>query len=316
MARKQKALGQENSNGQSSVGVTPARQRADGEIVSANLRALQPVYYAAMLEEVRLFDVVERLVIMFGHGMLPVSHGRAGAMLYRYWKGHHSRLTTEQRHNVYARAFGLPDGARVMGNRDFNDLWISFVSIVGMYSAELQSLPPGQRSVGAEEVLVSGRELAINLSTHGHGLAWFAASDFKLEIQQTIELLSDAELQNAFGAKDSWQLIRNVAAVELGARPNVPRGHTRAESGIVIIRWLANRRARLLRPHSANILRHEDICEGRTAASQNKKPAVYPTDSDLVTACEQWLGVTGTQEVELKEPSVPVPEEEQQDQVA
>jgi hypothetical protein len=82
----------------------------------------------------------------------------------------------------------------------------------------------------------------------------------------------------------------------------------------------------LLRPRSANILRHEDICEGRTAASQNKKATVYPTDSDLVTACEQWLGVSGTQEAELKEPApveepdapvMPsVPQEEPQDQVA
>jgi hypothetical protein len=275
-----------------------------GDIVSANLRALQPVYYAAMLEEARLFDVVDRLAMMFGQGLLPVSHGRAGAMLYRHWKGHQSRLTTEQRRNVYARAFGLPGGdASVMSNRDFNDLWVRFVSIVGMYSAELHSLPPGERSVSTEEVLISGRALAINLSSHGHGLAWFAASGFKLEIQQVAELLSDVELQSAFGAKTPWQVIRNVAAVELGARPNVPRGYTRAESGIVIIRWLANRRARLLRPRSANILRHEDICEGRTAASQNKKPSVYPTDSDLVTACEQWLGVTGTQEAELKDQS-------------
>jgi hypothetical protein len=76
---------------------------------------------------------------------------------------------------------------------------------------------------------------------------------------------------------------------------------------VIIIRWLANRRARLLRPSSANILRHEDICEGRTAASQNKKATVYPTDSDLVTACEQWLGVTGTQEAELGEQKEPVP---------
>ena len=178
-------------------------------------------------------------------------------------------LTTEQRRNVYARAFGLPGGdARVMSNREFNELWMRFVSIVGMYSAELQSLPPDQRSVSTEEVLVSGRILAINLSTHGHGLAWFAAQDFKPEIQQVIELLSDAELQNVFVAKNPWQLIHNVAALELGARPNVPRAHTRAESGVILIRWLANRRARLLRPRSANILRHEDICEGRTAASQ------------------------------------------------
>ncbi len=317
---------QEIGSGLSPVSADPARQSEDtnGEIVSANLRALETVYFTAMLEEARLFDVVDRLVAMFSHGMLPLGPGRAGAMLYRHWKGHHSRFTTAQRRNVYARAFGLPGGdARVVSNREFNDLWMSFVSIVGMYSAELQSLPPDQRSVSAEEVLVSGRTLAINLSTHGHGLAWFAAQDFKPEIQQVIELLSDAELQNAFVAKNPWQLIHNVAALELGARPNVPRGHTRAESGVIIIRWLANRRARLLRPRSANILRHEDICEGRTAASQNKKATLYPTDSDLVTACERWLGVTGTQEAELKEqvepvPPVktPVPQEEQPDQVA
>jgi hypothetical protein len=70
---------------------------------------------------------------------------------------------------------------------------------------------------------------------------------------------------------------------------------------MIIIRWLANRRTRLLKPKGANILRHEDICEGRTAASLNKKPTVYPTDCDLVVACERWLGVTGTQEAEIKE---------------
>lgn len=305
MDNEQKSLAQKNGNDQSPESAAPAPQSEDtsGEIVSATLRALEPVYFAAMLEEARLFDVVARLITMFSHGMLPVGPGRAGAMLYRCWKGHHNRFTPGQRRNVYARAFGLPGGdADVRSNREFDNLWVGFVSIVGMYSAELQSLPPGERSVGPEEVLVSGRNLAINLSTHGHGLAWFAAADFKLEIQQVLELLSDADLQKAFGAKDPWELIRNVAAVELGARPNVPRGHTRAQSGVIILRWLANRRTRLLRPRSANILRDEVIVEGRTAASQNKKPTVYPTDADLVTACEQWLGVTGTEEAELQPP--------------
>jgi hypothetical protein len=309
MGTKQKPPEQEDSGGESLVSADPAQQgeETNREIVSANLRALETIYFTAMLEEARLFDVVDRLVAMFSRGMLPLGPGRGGAMLYRHWKGHHSRLTTEQRRNVYARAFGLPGGdADVIPNREFNDLWMSFVSIVGMYSAELQSLPPGERSVGPEEVLVSGRTLAVNLSTHGHGLAWFAAQDFKAEIQQVMELLSDAELQSAFDAKDPGQVIHNVAASELGARPNVPRAHTRATSGLIIIRWLANRRARLLRPRSANILRHEDIVEGRTAASLNKKATVYPTDSDLVTACERWLGVTGTQEAELKEQAAPV----------
>ena len=272
------------------------------EIVPANLRALEAVYFAAMLEEARVFDVVDRLVAMFSRGQLPLGPGKAGAALYRYWKGHPNRLTAEKRHNVFARAFGFPDGEDgVIANQKFNDLWLRFVSIVGMYSAELQMLPPVERSVGPEEVLVSGRLLAMNLSAHGQGLAWFATQDLKPEIQQAIDLLSDAEIQQAFGARDMWQVVEKVAASELAAKPNVSRGHTRGESGVIIIRWLANRRAKLLRPRSANILRHEDICEGRTAASQNKKATVYPTDSDLVTACERWLAVTGTEEAQLKE---------------
>jgi len=289
---------------QLSISAPPAAtdEDAKGEINSANLRALQHIYFAAILEEARGFAVVERLVSMFANGTLPLGPESAGAMLYKYWNGDYRQLTTEQRRTVYARAFGLPGGnAGVMSNREFNDLWMRFVSIVGMYSAELQSIPPDERSVTTEEVLISGRDLAINLSMYGHGLAWFAAPDFKIEIQQAMELLDSAELQIAFGAKTPWEVIYNVASAELGVALNVSRAHIRAESGMIIIRWLANRRARLLRPQSANILKHEDICERRTAASQNKKPTVYPTDSDLVTACEQWLGVTGTQEADLKE---------------
>jgi hypothetical protein len=267
-----------------------------------------------MLEEARIFDVVDRLVIMFSQGLLPLGHGKAGAALYRYWKGNHNRLTTEQRRNVYSRLFGLPGGdSTVRPNRKFNSLWLNFVSIVGMYSAELQVLPPSERSVGPEEVLASGRDLAMNLSDHGHGLAWFAALDFKPDIQQVLDLLSDPEILVAFQAEDEWQVIQNVAASELGASPNVPRGHTRAESGTIIIRWLANRRSRLLRPRG-NILKHDEICEGRTAASRGKKATIYPTDSDLVTACEQWLGVTGTQEAEITAPGATLASVQQDEQ--
>ena len=293
MDSEQKAVAQPDESAES--------EETKTEILSANLRALEPIYFTAMLEEARLYDVVDALIALFSSGLLPLGPGRAGAMLYQHWKGNHTRLTSAQRQNVYSRAFGLAQGeAGVRPNLEFDELWVRFVSIVGMYSAELQTLPPGERSVGPEEVLISGRDLAINLSAHGQGLAWFAAQDFKTENQKILDLLSDKELHGAFDAKDPWQLMHNVALSGIG-RPNVARAHTRAQSGVIIIRWLANRRARLLRPRTANILRHEDICEGRTAASQNKKATVYPTDADLVAACEQWLGVTGTQDAELKE---------------
>lgn len=329
MERSQKSLQRGNSSGQSPASADPAQQSEDKnvELVSANLRALEPIYFTAMLEEAGLFRVVDQLGAMFSRGMLPLGPGRAGAMLYQKWKCNLGRLTTGQRRTVYARVFGIPNGdAEVTLNSEFNNLWLRFVSMVGMYSAELQSLPPEERSVSPEEVLLSGRALAINLSNYGDGLAWFAAPDFKSEIKQVIDLLSDAELLIAFGAKSPWEVIHNVAASELGVTRNVPRAHTRAQGGVIIIRWLSNRRARLLRPRSEDILRHEDIVEGRTAASLNKKATVYPTDFDLVTACERWLGVSGTQEAELKEQSAPeepvppvktqVPQEEQQEQVA
>jgi hypothetical protein len=322
MATKHKTRLMESDTDQLAISTTLASQSAEesGDIAAANLRALQPIYFAAILEEARGFDVVERLVTMFASGMLPLGPERTGAMLYKYWKGDYRRLTTEQRRTVYARAFGMSGGeAGVTPNREFNDLWMRFVSIVGMYSAELQSIPPEERSVGEDEVLISGRELAINLSTHGDGLPWFAAADFKAEVQQAMELFSSAELQIAFGAKTPWEVIYNVASSELGAAMNVSRAHIRVQSGTIIIRWLANRRARLLRPRSANILKHEEICEERTAASQNKNPTLYPTDFDLVTACEKWLGVTGTQAAELEmqeRVEVSSPQQEKQDPVA
>src|SRR5204863_5018101 len=97
-----------------------------------------------------------------------------------------SRFATEQRQSVYARAFGIPVTTRANANREYHDLWVKFVSIVGMYLAELQTLPPGERSVSTEDVLISGRDLAFNLSKYGHGLAWFAGTDFKLETQQVL----------------------------------------------------------------------------------------------------------------------------------
>src|SRR5688572_21426300 len=80
-------------------------EHANELIVPANLRALQTLYFAAMLEEARLFDVVDRLVAMSSQGLIPVGSGKAGALLYRYWRTSDGRMTTFQRQTVYARAF-------------------------------------------------------------------------------------------------------------------------------------------------------------------------------------------------------------------
>lgn len=83
--KKQKSSLEQNGNSLSPDGTDAAELGEDtnAEIISANLRALETVYFTAMLEEGRLFEVMDRLVAMFSRGMLPLGPGRAGAMLYQ-----------------------------------------------------------------------------------------------------------------------------------------------------------------------------------------------------------------------------------------
>jgi hypothetical protein len=82
-----------------------------------------------------------------------------------------------------------------------------------------------------------------------------------------------------------------------GSHPNVRRSRTRAETGRIIIRWLANHRNRLAGP-APKLFKEEQLRERRTAATPEKQ-RTYPTDYDLVYACDQWLAMTGTEEEQL-----------------
>jgi hypothetical protein len=288
-------------NGVSRVGRREAESLDIGTAsgpIAANLRTMETLYLAAMLEEARVFVVVDRLAAMFSTGLVPLSSGPAAGALYRFWKSHSTQLTTAQRHTVYARAFGLPGGEPgVLPNREFDDLWLRFLGTLGMYSAELQALPATARSVTTEEVRRAGWALAVNLSRHGTGLSAFAATDLKEDLALILEILSDAEVQKAFGAGDRWQLVECLAADASARRPNIHRSRIRAENGPIIIRWLANHRNLLARP-GAKILRESQIRERRVAVSYERRQN-NPTDFDLVNACERWLSVTGTQDAVL-----------------
>jgi hypothetical protein len=84
-----------------------------------------------MFEELKVFQVVDKLVELSQTGMLPVSRGEAGEALYKYWKDTPTRMSEAERRNFYALTIGVPGGdANGSGNREFNDLWIRFVSSV------------------------------------------------------------------------------------------------------------------------------------------------------------------------------------------
>jgi hypothetical protein len=281
----------------------------DATIQPTNIRGLQPVYFAAMFEQLKVFQVVDKLVELFQNGILPIKLGNAGNFLYRYWKDTPNRISEAERRNFYARAFGIPGGDDAgMPNREFNDLWIRFVSAVSSYIRQnqldnlLKANIPG--AVTQQQVRKSGRDLAANLSLYGYGMTYFAATDLQKQLKDVIDLLSDPEIRQAYGARDPWQVIDQVAQLELGGAVNSTRYRTMATTGVIIMAWLAKRAKRLSDSSFDDIL-DLTVIRYPVPAASGKKPSVDPTDADLVNACQQWLAVTGTEENQVEQYAQP-----------
>ncbi len=298
---------------------------AEVEIIPDNLHAMQAIYFAAMLEELKVFQVVDKLVELFLNGMLPVVRGKAGNILYKYWKDSDERLTEMERRNLYARGFGFAGGDPGMyaPNREFDSLWLRFVSAVSSFVRQIQVdklLRAGvPAAVSQEQMRKAGRDLAANLSLHGYGVAYFAATELQAQIKEIIELLGDTEIKLSYGARDMFQVVDQVATLELGGAKNSIRYRTMAGAGAIIIRWMANRAHVLTssalvpvlnlgqsappRPGRVVFDRHNIAAVNQPALSA--KPTVDPTDLDLINACEQWLAVTGTLDTSVEQYAQP-----------
>lgn len=274
-------------------------EATDVEIQRENLNAAQAIYFAYMLEEMRLPQVVERIVDLFRSGLLPLGRGAAGDYLYNYYKKAADRITEGERRDLYMRLFGAPGGDPngTEPNRDFNELWLRFVSAVSSFARQLTvdrllrtNIPV---AVSQEQVRKAGRDLAANLSVHGFGIAYFAATELQSMILEYRDKLSDPEIRSAFGARDMWQVIDQVNANYLGGTRNTHRYRTQARSGAVIIRWLANNHQRLTGRYG-EVISIAALTNPQLRGSD--QPTVDPHDWDLVQACEQWLAVGGVQD--------------------
>ena len=277
------------------------------EIISGNIFALQPAYFCSMLEELKVFQVVEKLVELFQNGVLPVVRGDAGNLLFAYWKNAPLRVSEAERRGFYARALGFPGGDADSPNRDFKDLFMRFVSAVSSFVRQntvdniVRSNIPG--AISQQQIRKSARDLATNISSHGYGIAYPMATELQKEINDVMAILKNDEIQNAYGAKDLWQLVDQVAGLELGGAKNSVKYRTMASAGATIFAWLANQSRELVSSRYAPIL---DITQLFTAPSFSTKPTTKPSDFDLVGACDQWLAVTGTQEDSVEQAAQPV----------
>lgn len=271
------------------------------DIVSDNVRALAAIYFSAQLEEMKLYAVVDKVVEHFMTGMLPISRGPSGDLIYEWIRNAPDRFNEIERRSIYGRALGLAQGATgqtVTPNREFSDLWVRFLSNVvrhyretayssvatGGTTVQVQTVVP---TVAPEAVHKSGRDLAVNLSLHGYGVAHFAAIELQTSIRQMISILSGAEMLAAYGVTDHWQLVERVSALYLGGATNGVRYRTMASSGGAIITWLADNTPKLTKGYLPDC-------------------AVTFRDSKLVSPAESWLAVTGTTQANVEKYAEPV----------
>ena len=236
----------------------------EAEIVADNIRLVGAAITAAMFDELKAFAVVDRLVDLFQSGALPIGRGAAGKRLHHYWREAPNRMSEAERRSFYARTLGLPGGQPgIAANRDFQDLWLRFVSAVAALG---RAAPPSSIDL----VRQGARDLAANMSAHGRGTARHAAAELRKQVAGMTEILSDRDLQSAFGARNMWSVIDHVAQTDLGGARNSARYRTLATRAATITNWLANHAHRLCDP---------------------TQPLVDPdADHDLVQACQAWLG--------------------------
>ncbi|HLO96909.1 MAG TPA: hypothetical protein VK195_21585, partial [Burkholderiaceae bacterium] len=286
-------------------------EAVDVEIQKENLQASQAIYFAYQLEEMRMFQVVDKIVDLFRSGLLPLGKGTVGDKLFKYFKTSTERITEAERRELYYRMFGAPGGNPNAGepNRDFNELWLRFVSAVSSFARQISverllrnNIP---MAVSQEQVRKAARDLGANLSRNGYGIAYFAATELQNTIISFRDILQDADLRSAFGARDMWQVIDMVNVNYLGGAKNTHRFRTQSRAGAIIIRWISENIQRLANI-SGPVLSIDEISNPQMRISSGANPTLKPTDWDLVNACEQWLAVMGVQEQSVEQYSQPI----------
>ncbi|MBT8409598.1 MAG: hypothetical protein KJN93_08235 [Alphaproteobacteria bacterium] len=274
-----------------------------------NVLLMGPMIVAAMMDEVKAFQTLDHIVQRFQDATLVRFSQDAGQKLYRWWREAPNRMSEMERRTFYAITLGIPGGEPSnFVNRGFNDLFLRFVSSV---SDTIRSLEHEHHGLSAiyltshqQQCRKAARDLVENLSLHGYGMAQFAAKELSVQVNEVIDILSDEDIRANFGARDMWQVIDQVASLELGGAKSTSRYRTLATCGTIITAWLGNNIKLIMSPTGPLI----DLNEVRhpQPRAPGEKAITHPNDYDLVNACELWLADSAISDSRVEELSQPM----------
>ena len=298
------------------------------EVIGADLKqdnilAVSLLNAAWNLEELKLFQVLDRITELFTLGQLPLSNDNGGRELADWlFSPDEVKMTEAARRMTYTRVLGVPGGEvskEAPPNRAFQDLFLRFLSSVSEFDRQRRIadvVAPARAddslSLTAEQVRKSGRDLAANMTLFGYGGTFFVAQKIKDQIARAIRILSTPEILAAYGVQSPFQVIERVAASDLGGTvPNITRHKTMAEAGKDILDIVATHRdAWISADRPLFTPRAGDVGgDGRAlVAVAPKAPAIDgDTERRLMRHVEHWLAVNGIkdeQRARLGEPEL------------
>lgn len=182
------------------------------------------LYVAYQFDEMRLFQVIERIAELFRQGLLPIGRGATFEALLQVGRGPRVDASAVRR-NAYWRMFGFARGDTPAGepNSRFAWLWRRFIVAVADRAIAHERSDPQALSEADERVRTAARDLAANLSAHLFKGARAVTEQVTADVQQAMEVLADPSVQRAFGARSAWQVIDRVNASHLGGAVDVAR---------------------------------------------------------------------------------------------
>ena len=165
-----------------------------------HIRALGPLYAAMLFEQLKAYEVADRLVELFQQGLLPIDRAGAAHGLLTEWTGARRSPSAEER----SRAF-----AEVQPNREFHELWLRFITAVTTLGRQ-----PAGKELAARD---TARELAAHLPPH-HGADAALVEQVRLQLDVLRRLLAHPEIAAACATEDLAPLLERVPAFERGVR--------------------------------------------------------------------------------------------------
>ena len=215
------------------------------EVITDNIKAAGALDYIYVIgEQMRVFDVVNALVLRWASGQLDVPEGTTAALLYRFHKLRDERSTPEERAMLYKRVLNKGNGrllSNMVPNTTFPRLWHQMMAEVAEYIEKSEGSDSGSLYLSRTQLYQALKDLQYNLTETMTGMAHLQVTEDYAHLQEALDILRSSEIVSEYGGrrKSIWSVIELVAKEDLRFFVPTSSLRTLAVEGNKIFQWIA-----------------------------------------------------------------------------